>query len=85
MADLFGFEQPDDPVYKGRPKKKTLANGYAATPGSGPDGETCGTCKYHKVKEMAKRYHKCELTKWTGGVATDIRVRSPACLKWEAK
>lgn len=83
-------KQPDKPTYTGRPAKKrrnTQANGYAHMPGTGQEGETCGSCAYHVVKVCAKRYHKCGLmrNKWTGGTGTDIRVRSPACLKWEPK
>jgi hypothetical protein len=59
--------------------------GYAAEPGTGPKGETCGTCKHHVKKRMAKTYHKCALMEacWTGGGATDIKVRSAACRHWQ--
>lgn len=49
-----------------------------------PAGETCGSCGHHVVKRYAGTYHKCELSKDTNGGATDIRVRWPACNKWEA-
>ena len=80
--DMFGFNQPEP--YKGK-RKPTVANGYAALPGTGPDGETCGTCAHHVIRVFSKNYHKCLLMKgkWTGGTGTDIRVRSPACSKWE--
>jgi ribosomal protein L37AE/L43A len=65
--------------------KASSHKGYAAEPGTGPKGETCGTCKHHVVKRMANRYHKCALVAhlWTGGGATDIKVRSAACRHWE--
>lgn len=53
-------------------------------PGTGPEGETCGTCGHHVVHIWSKRYHKCALVKPTRGPGTDIRVRSPACAKWIA-
>ena len=60
--------------------------GYYFSPGTGPAGETCGSCKHHVCKRMAKDYHKCGRARhlWTGGPASDIRVRSPACIGWEA-
>lgn len=48
-----------------------------------PAGETCGSCKHHRVKRFSKAYHKCAFTKDSAGPATDIRVRWPACSKWE--
>lgn len=77
--DLFGDDSPPA-------KRKVVAWGYAAPPGTGPDGETCAGCKHHVVKRMARGYHKCGLAKhlWTGGTKSDIRTRSPACSMWEA-
>lgn len=66
-------------------RKPTQANGYAAKPGTGPEGETCKTCEHNiTVNGGAKNYHKCELlgNKITHGTGTDIRVRSPACQFW---
>jgi hypothetical protein len=59
--------------------------GHAARPGTGPEGETCGTCKHLVRRQMAKTYMKCGLTmaKWTGGAGSDIRHKDPACSKWE--
>jgi len=59
--------------------------GYAAMPGTGPPGETCGSCRFRVYKTMAKRYQKCALMRrhWTGGSGTDIKARSPACREWE--
>lgn len=58
---------------------------YAAVPGSGPSGETCKTCRHSFARSMtSKRYWKCGLVPITHGPATDIRVGSPACSKWQA-
>ena len=68
--------------------KKAKAKGlYGAMPGSGPKGETCGSCAHLYRKAMGKTYLKCRLTRqaWTGGAGTDVKARSPACSKWEAK
>lgn len=55
---------------------------YAAWPGTGPSGETCGSCQH--IMRTA-RYRKCDLVRrlWTGGPGTDIKARSAACSKWE--
>lgn len=55
--------------------------------GSGPDGETCKTCRHVFRNKMAKTYYKCDLMReyWTGGAGTDIRLRWPACKYWEPR
>lgn len=94
--DLFGQAIPDPPpAERGKltprewrklhPRKQTKARGYARPPGTGPAGETCGSCKHIYRKRMSKTYIKRKLTRasWTGGTGSDIRVRAPACEKWE--
>lgn len=86
-------EIPDGPAMTLAERRKlfgggrgpVVARGYAALPGSGPEGETCGSCRHHVENRRARAYHKCDLYPWTNGGATDIRLRSPACEKWEAK
>jgi hypothetical protein len=86
-TDLFGhpITRPA-PVPAGVPKRrKTKLNGYAAAPGSGPEGETCKTCQHYTHRSRAKNYRKCALMAhaWTGGPGTDILARAPACSRWE--
>ena len=66
-------------------RKSPVKRGYAWQPGTGPQGETCGTCKHLFRNRMGKTYLKCSLmeAKWTGGAGTDILARSPACKLWE--
>jgi hypothetical protein len=61
--------------------------GHVAPPGTGPEGETCGSCKHLFRNQMAKVYLKCGLNraKWTGGGKSDVRARDHACKMWEAK
>jgi hypothetical protein len=70
-------------------RKPTVKNGYAAPPGTGPDGMTCKDCKHKTTMSNTgnKSWIKCELRRatWTGGEGTDILARSPACSKFEAK
>jgi hypothetical protein len=67
-------------------RKDPTPAGYAAPPGGGPEGETCGSCKSLFRNVQAKTYLKCEKTRstWTGGRKTDVLSRSPACARWEA-
>jgi len=92
--DLFGRPIiPDGPAMTPAERKKLtrhgkeVARGYASPPGTGPDGETCGTCAHSVARRMAKTYWKCGRIRhlWTGGRATDILVGSPACRAWEAE
>jgi hypothetical protein len=71
-------------------RKPTVKNGYAAPPGTGPEGEICKGCKHKLSMESnsgSKRFVKCELRRatWTHGEGTDIRASSPACSKFEPK
>jgi hypothetical protein len=63
--------------------------GHAAPPGTGPDGETCGTCEHYVRRETEARrvYRKCGRmeAQWTGGLGTDIRAKDKACSQWEAR
>lgn len=68
--------------------KRTPSPGITCTPaaiGTGPNGETCRTCKHATKISYANTFYKCELARagWTGGKATDIKLRWPACAKWE--
>jgi hypothetical protein len=68
-------------------RKPTVKNGYAAQPGTGPEGKTCKDCKYKASMSNggSKHWIKCGLRKatWTNGEGTDILARSPACSKFE--
>lgn len=47
-------------------------------------GHTCGDCGHCFANDCAKRYYKCDRNA-TGGPATDVRLRWPACRHWEPK
>ncbi len=70
-------------------RKPTVANGYAAKPGTGPEGKTCRDCEHKHTMGHghSKTWIKCELMrpKWTGGTGTDIRASSPACQHFTPK
>jgi hypothetical protein len=71
-------------VHATAPKRDGKQRGlYAAPPGSGPPLKTCGDCAHLRFTGSAKHYPKCGLVKFTHGDATTIRMRSPACAKFE--
>jgi len=51
----------------------------------GPAGETCRTCRHAYYRQQGKRYWKCAIAKRaaTNGPGTDIRLKDPACARWE--
>ena len=67
-------------------RKPTVKNGYAAPPGTGPEGKTCKDCahKQRRGNYGGKSFLKCELRQatWTHGEGTDILAGSPACSKF---
>jgi hypothetical protein len=87
--DLFLLDRCLTPAERRRLLKATRSKktGHAAPPGTGPEGETCGSCEHLFRNSMARTYFKCLLRRstWTGGFGTDVRVRDPACKHWEAK
>lgn len=85
--NLFGLDRALTPTERKALAAKPKLGGHAAPPGTGPKGETCGSCEHICHKRMAKTYLKCwrNQANWTGGSKSDIRARDPACSKWEAK
>lgn len=88
--DLFGLAAGPmlTPAQRRKLKPRSsaaAARGHIAPPGTGPEGETCGTCCHLVRKRMAKTYLKCGLNqaRWTGGGKTDVRARDLACSKWK--
>lgn len=73
----------------GKKRKPTEPKGYAAVPGSGPEGKTCRDCQHKQTMGNygCKQYIKCLLMRaaWTHGPGTDIRASSPACRRFEPK
>lgn len=85
MRDLFGNEITIDQARALKKRKSPVPNGYAWRPGTGPEGETCGSCKHLVRRQYSGTFLKCALMRdqWTRGGATDIRARAPACKFWE--
>ena len=80
MAELFAdLPRADAPA---------VPRGLYADIGPGPEGETCGTCRHAmRFWRPSRSWAKCGLMRsnWTGGEGSDIRLRTPACRKWEAR
>ena len=86
-TDLFGDPWTEPKVFEpGR--KPVKQRGHAAAPGTGPKGETCGSCHHLvRVPLASKNVFKCGLARrnWTGGAGTDIRCKDAACGFWRAQ
>lgn len=98
VRDLFGREvSMEEARVLARKKPPTSraalvilrkANGvhpHNALPLREPSGEKCGSCKHLFAHKWSKTYHKCGIGPVSHGPATDVRVRWPACVKWEAR
>lgn len=87
--DLFALADGPmlTPGQRKRLSTRTKKHGHAAPIGTGPEGETCGSCEHLCRNRLARTYFKCWLRSatWTGGYGTDVRVRDAACAKWERK
>ena len=97
MPDLFGHEVDDSGESVLMPTRPALVltgpvrvrgkhyvepRGYAAPPGTGPEGKTCRQCTNYTHKGgVAGSYPKClaNQARWTGGRGSDILARAPAC------
>lgn len=80
MNDLFG-----QPIVAAKPVHQ---HGHAARPGTGPAGETCGTCaSIRRVQGGGHTYFKCFLIRanWSHGPGTDIRKKDAACSFWKGE
>ncbi|MBE7204819.1 MAG: hypothetical protein INR70_44445 [Parafilimonas terrae] len=84
IADLFNLDRALTPQERKRLRAGTTPKGYAALPGTGPAGETCASCGHLVRRQMARVYLKCGLMRrgWTGGIASDVRAKAPACSRW---
>lgn len=69
--------------------KGVRRRGHAERPGTGPEGETCGSCEHVRKRftGAGRAFHKCELRRasWTAGGGSDVRLKDPACGAWEKK
>ena len=88
LSALLGLERaltPDEWRALHGTRTGAERTGHIAPPGTGPEGETCGSCKHLVRKSLAKVYRKCGLNEanWTGGPGTDIRCKDAACKFWE--
>ena len=81
LRDLFGRPVTEEEARVIRKRRDPEPKGYAAPPGTGPEGETCGSCRHI----MRVPWAKCGLVKdrWTHSRGSDVKVRAPACRRWE--
>src|SRR5690242_12154663 len=87
MKGLFEDIEVTEPHRDSRGRKATKKTGHYAKPGTGPVGETCGTCRHAVGKKLSsKSVYKCGLARsiWTSGPGSDIRLKDAACGGWRA-
>lgn len=70
-----------------RRRDRELPRGHAAIPGTGPEGETCGSCGHLVRRQFSRTYLKCGLMQrfWKGSAKTDVRAKDLACRRWAPK
>jgi hypothetical protein len=54
-------------------------------PGSGPEGESCGSCAKLVIKRFSEDFFQCHVQRryWLSEERTDIKATDRACLAWE--
>lgn len=67
------------------PKGGASDRAHPYPPGSGPRGQSCGTCAKLCTREYRRKFFKCRvlMKHWTRTRATDVQLRDAACLAWE--
>lgn len=79
QTSLFGGAE----LARAKRRASDTPQGYAADPGTGPVGETCGTCASctRRTSASGRTFIKCLLMRqrWTFSRASDILLASPAC------
>jgi hypothetical protein len=89
VKDMFGNELTETEARDLLKRKTPIPRGHYFTPGTGPAGETCGTCKHRVLRGNSegrgRGHQKCGLNRanWTHGPRSDIRAKDPACKFWE--
>lgn len=82
---MAGMRDGQNDMFGGGGTFRPLA--YPAAPGTGPDDQTCGSCKHcwstRSGSGGPKRYYKCGLMSMSRSANTDIALRSEACSYWE--
>ena len=77
---------PQQPMFAHTPARSRMAGeGYPATPGTGPAGETCRNCANLRRVDLGHNPRfKCRLT-LTLGHQSNIRISAPACVRFVGK
>ena len=81
QMDLFGNEVPVEQAYAKTPRE-TIKSRWRLMYGYRQD-EFCGHCKYCQSFLARRRIYKCVLMGVSNSEATDIRLKDPACSRFE--
>lgn len=84
--DLFGNPVSSAELNKDPAKTNGTRRQARASDLPGPAGEKCRSCRYaYGFAHGKKTYFKCGIARHaaTRGPGTDIRLKDPACARWE--
>lgn len=81
QMDIFGNEVPVEQVFQQKPRE-TIKSRWRRMYGYRQD-EHCGHCKYCEAHVANRKYYKCVLMGVSASEATDIRLKDPACSRFE--
>lgn len=60
--------------------------GHASAPGTGPVGETCGSCRHRHPTDSSYRTWTCDaVSKFSADRGTPISQHEKACGRWQAR
>jgi hypothetical protein len=66
------------------PIERRLISGCAGIPGTGPNGESCGTCRFFFRRYDGRRRKQVNVCSLRIGDVPPIHGNIPSCPRWEA-
>ena len=82
QLDIFGGETPVEELGQ-RPPRETIKSAFRRMYGY-DESHRCGDCRHCEAHFRQKTYYKCRLMGISASEATDIRLKDPACKRWES-
>lgn len=83
QMNIFGDLEPVETAYAPK-ERETIKTRFRKMHGV-DDKHRCGDCIYCVAKLRDRTYYKCEWMGVSSSEATDIRLKDPACDKWEER
>ena len=84
QSNIFGEEIPIEEVDGLKFNRETIKGRFRRLYGY-DENKRCGDCRYLcKTSTNSHTFYKCNLIGISASEATDIRLRDPACSRWES-